>query len=206
MKHSLSFALLVASMTIHAEIYRGVDEEGNVFYSDKEQTNTELIPTPTPNAVSMPKLEAKKPVAEKTQKRAYKLFSISSPVSNASIRDNLGNLSINLAIEPALDKTNHHKIVIYLDGKVATSATTALPIQLSNITRGKHILQAKVIDENGMQIISSNSVTIHMKRLSSQHGKPSGTPPGPQTPEGQPYTPGPQGVFFKPGPAPIIEP
>ena len=77
---------------------------------------------------------------------------------------------------------------------------------MSNISRGKHIIQAKVINEKGMQIISSNSVTIHMKRLSSQQGKPSGTPPGPQTPEGQPYTPGPQGVFFKPGPEPVIEP
>lgn len=212
MKYLISLALLLASFTIHAEIYRGVDKEGNVFYSDKEQPNAELIPTPTPNAITMPKFEAKKPVTEDAEKNPYQSFAIVSPANNATIRNNAGNISISLSLLPALDTKNNHRIIIYLDGQVAISATTELMVQLANISRGNHTLSAKVIDEKGKQLIISKTTTINMKRSSSQHNKSSGTPPGPktsdgntyipgpQTSDGNPYTSGPQGIIFKPGP------
>ncbi|MES0328574.1 MAG: DUF4124 domain-containing protein [Gammaproteobacteria bacterium] len=199
MKYFLAIALLLFAFSIHAEIYRGVDEEGNVFYSDKDQANAELIPTPTPNAITMPKLEANKPAAEDAEKNPYKSFGIVSPANNATIRDNIGNISITLSLLPALDTKNSHRITIYLDGQIVISATTELTIQLANISRGNHTLSAKVIDGKGKQLIRSNAVTIHMKRSSSQHNKSSGTPPGPKTSDGNPYTPGPQGIIFKPG-------
>ena len=210
MKYLLSLTLLLTPLVIHAEIYRGVDEAGNVFYSDKEQANTELIPTPTPNAISIPKLEPKKPVAKVEQTNSYKSFHIISPENNATIRDNSGTISINLSIQPSLDIKNGHQISIYLDGQRVITNATELTIQLPNISRGKHTLSAKIIDSKGKQIISSNSVTIHMKRTSSQHGKSSneqsGPKPGPQgiifepDPQKTIIEPGPQGVIFKPGP------
>lgn len=203
MKYFISLILLLVSFSTQAEIYRGVDEEGEIFYSDKEQPNAELIPTPTPNAISMPKLEAKKPVAEDAEDaemNPYKSFGIVNPANNTTIRDNAGNISITLSLLPALDTKNNHRITIYLDGQIVISATTELTIQLANIRRGKHTLSAKVIDGKGKQLIRSNAVTINMKQTSSQHNKPSGTPPGPQTFDGNPYTPGPQGIIFKPGP------
>ncbi|MDH3343592.1 MAG: DUF4124 domain-containing protein, partial [Gammaproteobacteria bacterium] len=103
MKYFISLILLLVSLSIQAEIYRGVDEEGEVFYSDKELPNSELIPTPTPNAISMPKPEPKKPAAEVKQANQYKSFRIVSPANDATFKDNAGNLTVSLSIEPDLN-------------------------------------------------------------------------------------------------------
>ena len=202
MKYFLAIALLLFAFSSHAEIYRGVDEEGNVFYSDKDQANAELIPTPTPNTITMPKLEANKPATEDAEMNPYKSFGIVSPANNATIRDNIGNISITLSLLPALDTKNSHRITIYLDGQATLSTATETNIQLSNVSRGQHSLRAEIRDKNGKPIISSNSVNFHMKRLSGQHKQPSGTSPGSLNSEGKPYKPGPSGTHFIPGPAP----
>lgn len=216
MKYLLAFALLITTFFIHAEIYRGVDEDGNVFYSDKEQPNSKLIPTPSPNTVTMPKPKpgAKQtPQTDQTKESAYSTFNIISPENDATIFNNAGNISINFSIEPPLNIENGHQITVYVDGKAAAPASTELMIQAANVSRGKHTLSAKVTNAKGKQIITSNAITIHMKRFSrktpgSTPGPvdPEGNPylPGPTDPQGNPYTPGPQGTIFKPGP--IIPP
>lgn len=216
MKYLLAFALLITTFFIHAEIYRGVDEEGNVFYSDKEQPNSKLIPTPSPNTVTMPKPKPKEkqtPQTDQPKEGAYSTFGIVSPVNGETIFNNAGNISVNFTIEPPLDIANGHQITAYVDGKAAAPASTELMIQIPNVNRGKHTLSAKVTDAKGKQIITSNAITIHMKRFSKRTPgstpgpvDPKGNPysPGPTDSQGNPYTPGPQGTTFKPGP--IISP
>ncbi len=169
MKYLLSLALLLGSLSIHAEIYRGVDDEGNVFYSDKEQPNSELIPTPTSNTIPMPKLEAKQPVTTEEKKDSpYKSFSIVSPSNSATIRDNTGNLSVSLSIEPILNIKNGDYFRLSIDNRVVTARTTSLTTQIPNIDRGSHSLKAELVDSSG-QTIMSNSVQFHMKRFSILH-------------------------------------
>ena len=205
MKYLLALTFLFISQPSQAEIYRGVDSEGNTFYSDTEQPNSELIPTPSSNTISMPKaapVEVEEADITEEQDAIYQSFQIVSPANDATIRQNRGNISIALLIDPTLDNTAGHHISIYLDGELTISGANELTLTLANVFRGKHTLSASVTDKNGKTVISSNTVNFHMKRTSSQHNKPTGTPPGPRDAYGQPYTPGPQGTFFKPGPVP----
>ena len=170
MKYLLPLVLLFSSLPIQAEIYRGVDEEGNVFYSDKEQPNTELIPTPAPNTIIMPKLEAKTPAAAEVEKKdaSYKSFSITTPANNAAVRDNAGNLSVSLSIDPALNKKNGDAIRLTIDNRVVTAKTTSLTVNIPNVDRGSHSLKAELVNKAG-QVIRSSSVQFQMLRFSTLH-------------------------------------
>ena len=78
--------------------------------------------------------------------------------------------------------------------------TIKTAFSLSNIDRGEHVIYAEVLNEDGDALITSNTVVFHMKRHSIQHNKAFGTTPGPRNSAGQPYSPGSQGIIFKPGP------
>lgn len=168
MKYFISLILLLAAFSIQAEIYRGVDEKGEVFYSDKELPNSELIPTPTPNAISMPKPEPKKPVAAVTQEKVYKSFSIVSPANDATFKDNAGNLSVSLSIEPELDVEKGDHFRLSIDNRVVIAKSTTLITQIPNVVRGSHSLKAELVSDSG-ETIMSNSVQFHMKRFSVLH-------------------------------------
>lgn len=208
MRLILSLLLLLNYAFAQADIYKGTDAEGNTIYSDQELPDTQKIPTPSPNTIKMPKPEAKKPVAEKEVtgiETKYTLLAITTPANGETLRSNTGDISITLSIDPELNTAQGHRIVVYLDGQPAISTATESGIQLNNVGRGEHNIRAEIRNAKGKPLISSPAITIHMKRLSSQHKKPSGTPPGPLDPEGNPYTPGPQGTHFIPGPTPPTE-
>ncbi|MCW8831648.1 MAG: DUF4124 domain-containing protein [Gammaproteobacteria bacterium] len=248
MKHFSLLFLFCLLTPVHAEIFKGVDAEGQTIYSDQNLPNTKKITPPTENLIKMPKLIMIQPNATKDTDD-YSYLNIDKPTNDLVIRDNLGNLSVQLSIKPALNTEDKHYIALYLDDKIIfpnTDAdeqdiildaepsdqeetteneandqesppdtdtdneeetipdTTQIKIPLSNIDRGTHTIFAEVLDADEEVLITSNSVTFHMKRHSIQHKAPFGKAPGPQNSDGNPYSPGPQGVIFKPGP--IITP
>ncbi len=165
----LSFLLLIV-LPVQAEIYRSVDEDGNVIYSDQELPNGELIPTPTDNAVTMPRPETSAPVEEEEEKPTgnYHSFSITSPEHNAVIRNNAGNITVTLSIDPPLKVGSGDYIRLYLDGEELRSKLTSSNTQLSNIARGTHTLRAELSNASG-KTLKSASVQFHLKRISVLH-------------------------------------
>lgn len=208
--------VLLISVSVNAEIYKGHDAEGNVTFSDKETPNSEIIPMPSPNTIQMP--EATEQVPEKkTVETSYVSFRLVQPTTNLTLRENTGNVAVSLELTPDLDTKAGHSIVIYLDGRPVIKGTTALTAQLPNVSRGSHGVKAQVKDKNNKTLMTSNKVIFHMKRLSELHPKPlgptigpvdaDGNPipvntnrPGPVSPDGTPIKPGPQNPAYKPGP------
>jgi hypothetical protein len=195
---------LLVSFSLQAELYRSVNEEGNVTFSDKETPNAEKIPMHMPTEVRMPKPEAKTEAAEKPDTGTrYTEFQITQPVNDATVRDNTGNVSVVLTLKPDLDLAAGHKITVSVDGKPVKTGTS-LGVQLPNIDRGSHSISAVVIDKSGKTIKTSNSVTIHLKRK--------GLTPQPRVtinPENPDVIvfngPGPRDITYQPGPI-LIQP
>lgn len=202
MKPIVTLMLLVLFIiTGHAEIYKGTDEEGNVIYSDKELPDSIKIPMPSPNTIIMPKPIPKQAIKkDEKEKNPYKTFKILSPSNNETLRISSGNVPVTLSVTPTLDIKQGHHISVYIDGAVTINKTTKLNLQISNVGRGSHTLRAEIRSAKNEILKQSKAVKFHLKRISSQHKKPTGTPPGPRKPDGTSYTPGPQGVTFKPGP------
>lgn len=206
MKYFIALLLLtLLSISSHAEIYKGIDAEGNVIYTDEETPNTTeiqvpegtSIPMPKPQPRPLPELDVKK---DDEEKKSYTVFKIIKPDNDEVLRISSGNVPVTLSVKPELDTNLGHTISVYMDGVAHINKATTLSHQITNVRRGGHTLHAEIKDASGQILKTSNSVKFRMKRHSVQHKNPRGALPGPKKADNTPYKAGPQGVIFQSGP------
>ena len=158
------------------DIYRKVDKDGNVIFTDVPSEGAEKIQlkeTTTIQSLDVEPSSSQVPTRQEEQPIPYKSVSIVNPQNDEAIRDNAGNVNIKVSIEPALYPG--HEVVVYVDGEEKTSgAGTAF--NLENIDRGTHQLRASIKDHEGHILVSSKSTTFHMLRQSIIQRRPGNTP------------------------------
>ena len=71
-------------------------------------------------------------------------------------------VTVKLALTPALQPG--HKIELLFDGEAVDQSTGNANFILRDLERGSHSIQARVLDNSGRAIGSSNTVNIHVKR------------------------------------------
>jgi archaellum component FlaG (FlaF/FlaG flagellin family) len=137
-------------------VYKTMDEEGNVIFTDQPSDEAEEIKIQKLETIKNPNTPkyTSRPTQEEQESDSnyYESFTVTSPENGAGIRSNAGNVSISLAINPTLKRG--HRIVILMDGK---EVGTGLSASLQNVDRGTHSISAKVVDSNGKNIISTSS-------------------------------------------------
>jgi hypothetical protein len=129
------------------------------------------LPTYTPQTSGT--VGRSKPVA--AEQLHYESFTLTSPVSEATIRNNLGTVEIETSLTPPLMTALGHGIQFYLDGVAYGAVTNTTTMTLGNVDRGSHQLSARVVDATGKVLISAAEVTIFVKRASKLHGSKQGT-------------------------------
>lgn len=195
--------LLLAPLSVMAAIYKSVDSEGNVVFSDKPSADAKEIPTPTPNTVHLPK--APPPEVAKKEKKAkdtvYTSLVITSPSANETIHSNPGIVSIKLQLTPDLNIKAGDRVNILVDNYVLLKNSSQLSIDIPDINRGSHHVQAVVTNKQGATLITSEDVQFFMQRQSILN-KPGASRSSPHDEAGNPIQPGPQNTWFKPGSVP----
>ena len=118
MKNYLILLLFVA-VTTQADIYRLVDEQGNVSYSDQADSNAEQIElkglstyTPTPVPVEIEEIA---PVIAEGKIPDYQVV-ITSPTQDENIWGNTGTITVMVDISPELDTERGDQLLFKLDG------------------------------------------------------------------------------------------
>ncbi|MDH5544515.1 MAG: DUF4124 domain-containing protein [Gammaproteobacteria bacterium] len=163
---------------VWAEVYRFVDDEGVVHYSDSKKEGAEKITidkyTPkNPSSQLKPKLQDQKtkevppkPTGEPGFP-GYSKFELTSPKDDEVVRSNSGELNVRLTLTPSLFFRKGHKIELYMDSKkVFSGSTTVIP--LKNVDRGTHSLRAEIIDPaNGNVLATTPLISFHLKRFSA---------------------------------------
>jgi hypothetical protein len=160
--------LLLISLVGQAEVYRSVDGQGNVIFSDTSTDNAEKIElqesyTYTPPVIvdladdepSLPPIEIAVP--------DYSLV-ITSPSQNETIRENAGDITINSSITPSVNTDRGDKLIFTLDGQLKSVAQDATSYTFTNVDRGSHIAVVSVVDKTGKVIKSSKSILFHLLR------------------------------------------
>jgi hypothetical protein len=181
MRRTAQLALMALSMAImglagaDTTVYRTVDEDGNVVFSDQPskgakritlQPNTSTYaPPPKPvfqlNPPAEPKIEP-----EAAEVVRYERIRIVSPAAEETVRDNEGKVSVAVALKPKL--ADGHSLRLILDGKPAV--TLDKPIgTLTEIDRGEHRVLAEVADAGGRVVARSDPVLFYMRRHSILH-------------------------------------
>lgn len=93
----------------------------------------------------------------------YDVLSIIAPKADQAIRANDGDVTLMLDIKPKLQKG--HSIVVFLDGKQVSNGPSRA-VNLTNLDRGTHQVQAEVRDAHNSSLISSSGVSFTVLRHS----------------------------------------
>lgn len=176
----LCAALISTTAEANSRIYKTVDENGNVVFTDvpprpdqqgeEVQLTSPSSFTPPPAARQQRSLEdwlgtADDPAADGEEETAspYRMLQVASPQDDEGLRDNAGNVTVAANVEPALQPD--HVMQVYLDGELAQSGRTTT-FQLSNLDRGTHNLELRIVNARGETLISSPSSVFHLQRRS----------------------------------------
>ena len=176
MKWIVLTTFLFASICAQAELFKWVDADGNIIYSDQpppgaEKKDHQVDEQTLPHLNTTPALET--PVASSTNEEAelddpqdrYKSVAIVEPENDTAVRQNAGNVSIKVAIDPYLFNERGDMLAIYMDG-LEVSRGRDLSVQLVEVDRGTHEIRAEIIDSNGTVIKQANPVIFTLLRHS----------------------------------------
>jgi hypothetical protein len=164
----LLLSLVFLAGQVVAEVYRSVDEDGNITYSDKPSEGAETIKkqdVQTIDTPNIPQFKYTPPRDQAAEKPAiYNSIAITSPGNDTSVRENAGNLTVNVSLKPNLKTAYGHSLSLTMDGK-EVGAGRSRTFSLTNLDRGTHTLVARVKGSNGQVIIASDPVTFTVLRL-----------------------------------------
>ncbi len=164
----LGLSLAIASAQGLAAIYKTIDENGKVVFSDKppkpdadelELGQINIIP-----ALKLPSRLRDRGTSPTPDDR-YEALSITRPRHDQSIRENAGNLTIALSISPAINLATRDQIVVTMDGREIARGTDTR-INLSSVPRGTHTLNARIENPEGKKLIAADGIEFHMMRSS----------------------------------------
>ncbi len=154
-----------------AEVYKLVDEDGNITYTDQPASTADTgtleklfplnqIPTllvPTDNRAL-----AEIADGETEFFAGYNSALIVSPENDSIIPHSQISIVIQLSLSPQLQAG--HRVQFWFDGAPQGQPVAATGYQIDNIERGSHSLSARVFDAQGQLLISTASVEVHVKR------------------------------------------
>jgi len=141
-------------------------------YSDTQTPGSEQVRLPPLPTYKPPPIPPRKAAGKAAPVSGiYKAFAILKPKNDATVRNSLGIIQVQLKLSPSLEYKDDHRIQYYLDGKRHGPLVDKTAITMSNIDRGSHTLSASVYDADGVELISTETITVNVKRQSRLQGK-----------------------------------
>ncbi len=162
-------ALLLTGVAAQAQIYKSVDEQGNVTYSDtppegqsSEEVELNQTNTTPPTVVTRPA-----PVANKTNKPAAAetpSVTINSPANETTIPMGGGIFDVSASASPALK--SGQALQLQIDGAPWGDPQPSGNWHLENVFRGQHDLTVQLLDSDGNVLGTSDPVRVYVMRPS----------------------------------------
>lgn len=180
-----------------ATVYRTVDAQGNVIFTDKPIENSERIElepltvVPSPEPLSNASSNNTEAAGDSTPSNnasfaasgpfmPYSTFRIVSPQDEATLPTGVaGSVQVELDIDP--DLRDDHRVRLLLDGQISQSAMHTRAFMLTGLERGEHRLRAELLDASGNVRHRSAPITLYVQRASvnlpANPNNPAGLPP-----------------------------
>jgi Domain of unknown function (DUF4124) len=149
-------------------VYKWVDENGVIHFSDQPHENAEKVELKAPQTYSAPKTPARSVSLPKETKPGpvYQSCAISEP-ANDQMFMNAFEVTAGVTVQPALRPAD--SVVVTLDGqRVPGVPARGGQFTISPVDRGTHSIQMVVQDSSGATLCSSPAVTFHVQQPSLQ--------------------------------------
>ncbi|OEY66580.1 DUF4124 domain-containing protein [Marinobacter sp. X15-166B] len=162
----LAGLLALVSVSVHAEVYRSVDAQGNVTYSDEPTKNAKVVNVKPVTTITLPKPETVSEVLQSPPPRgdapaAYKRVSFSAPNDQDAFHSGSGDVEFVVSSDPALRPG--HKYEVQLDGQPVGQSTTG-SVTVRNVYRGTHRADVHIVDRQGLRVMSGDSISFTVHR------------------------------------------
>lgn len=164
----LAGALTLSGATL-AEIYKVVDDQGNVTFTDSPPSDSKANPVSLPPANTQPAMEITPPPEEPAETNtdkpvAYDKVVIVQPKNDATVPPGQLTQIVQVKTSPTLQAG--HRLRIMLDGKPVAPPSATSSIVLDDLLRGAHQLEAQVLNEEDRIVARSVPVTFYVHRAS----------------------------------------
>ncbi len=170
-----TFILLMVSASLFAQVYKSVDEDGNVVYSDQAPhegaTPIKLREISIIEAPYYPKAakdvdeltdeDAEKELSIRQLRRSFRDFTITSPTQEESIWGT--GTDVNVSWNTKNQLLPGMEVSIFVDGKLAGKTRDGV-IPLDRLDRGEHKVTAEIIDSRDRKIATAGPTTFFIKR------------------------------------------
>jgi len=157
------------SLSQAGEIYKTVDEDGRVTYSDKpprqhKGDKAELPPVNTMEKTEKPRSSPQDsvPTSQSEQAIDYQL-SLASPEQDAQLPPGQRDLVIRVELDPPL--APEHQLVYYMDGEEIARGRHS-QYRIEEIFRGTHQIRVAIVNQRGQTLQASDTRQVHVHRPS----------------------------------------
>ena len=159
----VTVALLALASAAYAQLYKSIDENGNVVYSDVPPSDgAEPVELPPINVIEGIKVPP--PANEQAGEQLPLTYSIRiTQPQNEQTFQNTREFPVTVNVEPPLQ--SGHQVAISLDGEVRVRGNELSAI-VTDVDRGEHRITAAVVDASGKPIITSPAVVVFVHRRS----------------------------------------
>ena len=181
----LPILLVLLSVNVQADVYKSINEKGEVVYSDQPAPNAQrmtLPELPTYAPPPIPSLSTGTTESKPVAASPYKSITIVVPENDATIRNNQGVVRVEVQTNPPLMIRRGDKIQFYLNGEPHGMPVGTTSISFSNLDRGTYTLTSSVLNAEGAVLGTAEPVIFHLHRASvlnpnnPLYRKPNATP------------------------------
>jgi len=158
---------LLAAAAASADVWRWIDDDGVVHFSDTPQAGAELVDVSESSRSTGARLyrntapsSSDDAAAATEQAFRYESLSISSPGAEETLWNIEGTLSVSLSLSPGLQ--TGHQVRVYFNGEPRMVNSTSFT--LDEVYRGVHNIQAEVLDSTGRLMIRSTSNRFYVQQ------------------------------------------
>lgn len=154
--------LAITSMVAADPLYKWVDDQGNIHYSDKPQPGAQKIEMPKAHTFTAPQVatppDGRDTPSKQPANQGYTEIAIVSP-ADQEVLWNTTSVEVSVSLVPGL--RGGDSVTITVDGNSQTvSATSAT---FDDLDRGEHTITASVTTRRGA-VLNAKSVTFYIQR------------------------------------------
>jgi len=182
----MALLMTFAVMAGASEMWRWVDENGMVHFSDRPQPGAERVDMRPAQTFTAPPVEPRPPRGAPEEPgdptTRYTQLSILSPAEGETLWNIGTELNVQLAIDPPL--AGAHELRVFLDGARVEDSPQGAQFTLRDVFRGERRLRVSIVDESERELVSTPTIVFYVQQASlqnpAQQGAPTRPPPRPR--------------------------
>ncbi|MFB1487188.1 MULTISPECIES: DUF4124 domain-containing protein [unclassified Thiocapsa] len=169
-KHLFVALVLIAPQASSAEIFRWVDAEGRINFSDRRPPDAgaqRIVPNAGP--VDDPADDSTSDGAARSGDDpflgSYAAFDILTPTAGAVLIQPTDTLEVQLRLEPPL--LEGHRLDLVLDDRAVAVEAGSMRFQIQGVGFEAHRIQARVLDALGTVVATTPLIALELRQSAS---------------------------------------